>query len=63
MAIGWNRRAAQALLPAILLLAMAWMGMARPAAQSVAAKETVVNIERALEQLPYYGVFDFLAAR
>jgi len=61
MAIGWNRRAAKALLPAILLLAMAWMGMARPAAQSVAAKETVFNIERALERLPYYGVFDFLA--
>jgi osmotically-inducible protein OsmY len=61
MAIGWNRRAAQALLPAILLLAMAWMGTARPAAQSVAAKETVFNIERALERLPYYGVFDFLA--
>jgi len=61
MAIGWNRRAAKALLPAILLLAMAWMGTARPAAQSGAAKETGFNIERALERLQYYGVFDFLA--
>ena len=39
----------------------AWIGTARPAAQSVAAKETVFNVERALERLPYYGVFDFLA--
>jgi hyperosmotically inducible periplasmic protein len=61
MAIGWNRRTVQALLPAILLLAIAWVGTAGPAAQSVAAKETVLNVERALERLPYYGVFDFLA--
>jgi hyperosmotically inducible protein len=60
MAIGWNRRTAQVLLPAILL-ATGWVGTARPAAQSVAAKETVFNVERALERLPYYGVFDFLA--
>ena len=61
MTIGWNRRTVQVLLPAILLVAAAWIGTARPAAQSVAAKETVFNIERALERLPYYGVFDFLA--
>ena len=60
MTTGWNRRTVQVLLPA-MLLAMAWIGTARPAAQSVAAKETVFNVERALERLPYYGVFDFLA--
>jgi hyperosmotically inducible protein len=61
MAIGWNRRTVQVLLPAALLAALAWTGTARPAAQTVAAKETVFNIERALLRLPYYGVFDFLA--
>jgi osmotically-inducible protein OsmY len=30
-------------------------------AQSVAAKETSLQVRRALERLPYYGVFDFLA--
>ena len=30
-------------------------------AQSVAVKETTLNIQRALQRLPYYGVFDFLA--
>jgi hyperosmotically inducible protein len=29
--------------------------------QTVAAKETTMRIERALQRLPYYGVFDFLA--
>jgi hypothetical protein len=61
MAIGWNHRTAQAVLPVALLLASAWLGTARTAAQSVAEKETVLNVERALERLPYYGVFDFLA--
>src|SRR6185503_7671154 len=57
----WKRRLARALVPAIVLPAALWMGAGRPAAQSVAAKETVFNVERALERLPYYGVFDFLA--
>ena len=30
-------------------------------AQSVAVKETTLNIQRALQRLPNYGVFDFLA--
>lgn len=30
-------------------------------AQTVAAKETTLRVQRALERLPYYGVFDFLA--
>ena len=61
MALGWKRRTFQGLVPAILLVAIAWAGAAQPAAQSVAEKQTVFNIERALERLPYYGVFDFLA--
>ena len=61
MTLGWNRRALRALLPAILLLAIAWLGGIRLTAQSVAAKETVLDVERALARLPYYGVFDFVA--
>jgi hyperosmotically inducible periplasmic protein len=60
MAIGWNRRTVRVVLPAILL-ATVWTGTARPAAQSVAQKQTVFEVERALVRLPYYGVFDFLA--
>jgi hyperosmotically inducible protein len=61
MTLGWNRRTVQALLPALLLLSIAWLGGIRLTAQSVAAKETVLNVERALSRLPYYGVFDFVA--
>ena len=32
-----------------------------PRAQSVAVKDTTVMVQRALQRLPYYGVFDFLA--
>jgi len=31
------------------------------AAQSVASQETVRSVQRMLERLPYYGVFDFIA--
>ena len=30
-------------------------------AQSISARETTVSVQRALERLPYYGVFDFMA--
>ena len=30
-------------------------------AQSLSARETTRSIQRALERLPYYGVFDFMA--
>lgn len=60
MATGWNRRIL-AVLPAVSLLAALWVASAPTAAQPVAAKETTFNVERALERLPYYGVFDFLA--
>ncbi len=56
-----TRRTVPAALMAGLILAMTVIATARPAAQSVAAKETVFNVERALQRLPYYGVFDFLA--
>ena len=32
-------------------------------AQSVAEKETVLSVRRALERLPYYGVFDYIVFR
>jgi osmotically-inducible protein OsmY len=36
--------------------------VATPGAQtSVAERETVARVQKALERLPYYGVFDFLA--
>lgn len=37
------------------------MTVATPGAQSVPARETTLAVQRALERLPYYGVFDFLA--
>jgi osmotically-inducible protein OsmY len=30
-------------------------------AQSISARETTLSVQRALERLPYYGVFDFMA--
>lgn len=52
-------RTIQAALIAALVLVC--ISAERPAAQTVAAKERVLQIERALLRLPYYGVFDFLA--
>lgn len=46
---------------AVVLLAALAIAAARPGAQTVAQKETALNIERTLQRLPYYGVFDFLA--
>ena len=45
----------------VVLLAALAIAAARPDAQTVAEKETAFNIERSLQRLPYYGVFDFLA--
>jgi len=55
------RRRVPAALLGGLLLAITCIAAARPAAQSVAVKETTMQVERALQRLPYYGVFDFLA--
>ena len=56
-----TRRAIPAALVAGLILATAGAAAAQPAPLSVAAKETTFEVERALQRLPYYGVFDFLA--
>ena len=47
--------------PAALAVAAAVLTTATFDAQSVAAKETTLMVQRALQRLPYYGVFDFLA--
>lgn len=44
----------------ILFAAAAFLTAAAPQAQSVAAGETALMVQRALGRLPYYGVFDFL---
>ena len=61
MKVGPTRRLIRAAIPAGLFLAITWLTAGQPAAQSVAVKETTLMVERALERLPYYGVFDFLA--
>ena len=55
------RRTTTTALTAAAILAATFMATARPAAQPVAVKETTFMVERALQRLPYYGVFDFLA--
>lgn len=37
------------------------MAGAGPGAQSLGARETTRSVQQALERLPYYGVFDFMA--
>jgi hypothetical protein len=51
------------ILPALAALVISVGSVTLPAAQSasVSAGETTLRIRRALERLPYYGVFDFLA--
>jgi hypothetical protein len=44
-----------------IALAAAVFGSAMPSAQTIAQGEATLRIRRALERLPYYGVFDFLA--
>jgi hyperosmotically inducible protein len=55
------RRTTTTALTAAAILAVTFMATLRPAAQPVAVKETTFMVERALQRLPYYGVFDFLA--
>ena len=38
-----------------------WTGAVSAAAQDVGTEQTVLSVRRALERLPYYGVFDFLS--
>ena len=44
-----------------LVLAGVLMTSASPAAQTRGADETSMSVRRALERLPYYGVFDYMA--
>lgn len=44
-----------------MAMAAIFIATAVPRAQSVADKQTTLTVQRALERLPYYGVFDFLA--
>jgi hypothetical protein len=44
-------------------MAVAAGSMMAPAAQTIAEGERVMRVRRALERLPYYGVFDFIAFR
>lgn len=44
-----------------LAVTAAVLAMTPLCAQSVSAKETTSMVQRALQRLPYYGVFDFLA--
>jgi hyperosmotically inducible protein len=56
-----TRGAIPAALLAGLILTAPGVAIAQPAPLNVAAKETTFEVERALQRLPYYGVFDFLA--
>jgi hypothetical protein len=46
---------------AVLSMAAGLISASTPQAQSVSVKQTTESVRRALERLPYYGVFDFLA--
>ena len=61
MKVGPTRRLTRAAIAAGLFLTIISIAGVQPAAQSVAVKETTMQVERALQRLPYYGVFDFLA--
>lgn len=46
---------------AVLTAAVTVLATTTPTAQSVPTKEATLMVKRALQRLPYYGVFDFLA--
>lgn len=56
-----SRRMARSALVALIAMASTFIGATTPRAQSVAVKQTTLNIQRALQRLSDYGVFDFLA--
>lgn len=59
---GWrSRRVNRRAFAAALAVTFAALAATTPRAQSVAATETTLMVQRALQRLPYYGVFDFLA--
>ena len=55
-----NFRGVAAVLVGLAMFAAAG-GAVDPKAQSVTSQETVRSVQRMLERLPYYGVFDFIA--
>ena len=54
-------RAGRLFLTSIFFLSISLTASGTSSPQTVAAKETTLRVQRALERLPYYGVFDFLA--
>ena len=57
-----TRRPATALLTLMTAVAILASSMLTPAQQTTVAEgERVLQVRRALERLPYYGVFDFIA--
>src|SRR5687767_261099 len=45
----------------VLLIAVTWVATPTLTAQPLSEGERTLRVRRALERLPYYGVFDFLA--
>lgn len=58
---GVQSRVRRAVIGVGLFIAFLAAGAPALRAQGVAEKETVMQVRRSLERLPYYGVFDFLA--
>jgi hyperosmotically inducible periplasmic protein len=56
-----SRRENRRPLATALALTAVVLATVAPLAQSVPAKDTTLLVQRTLERLPYYGVFDFLA--
>lgn len=59
-----NKRTGRQIRQVVSLMLAAALGVlmvTSPLAQTVAEGERVLRVRRALERLPYYGVFDFLA--
>ncbi len=56
-----SRRGIRTALIGTLAIAGAFVVTTTSGAQSVGVKQTTLNVQRALQRLPYYGVFDFLA--
>jgi hyperosmotically inducible periplasmic protein len=61
MTFNLNRRTDRAVGAVVAAAALISVAAVHPVAQSVPEKETSLQVERALQRLPYYGVFDFLA--
>lgn len=56
-----SRRVRGGLVAGVAALLVATISLTTPGAQTIAEGERVLRVRRALERLPYYGVFDFIA--